>query len=114
MNFQDIISSHGPAMLSKLQSAGLSAEQAEDFLLAAGGQVSTAVSRGGIASLLGGSGVDNLLKNIDIGAIAKKVGIDKVLAEKALQSVAPMVMEALQGGGGASAMLGGLAGKLFK
>ena len=114
MDIQDIISSHGPALLSKLQGVGLSADQAESFLPAASEQVSATVSGGGVASLLGGGGVDALIKNIDIGAIAAKVGIDKALAEKALQSVVPMVMEAMQGGGGAAAMLGGLAGKLFK
>ncbi|MFT5173217.1 MAG: hypothetical protein ACI8W7_001388 [Gammaproteobacteria bacterium] len=115
MDIQDIISSQGPALLSKLQSVGLSADQAKDFLPAASEQVSAAVSSGGIASLLGGDGVDALIKNIDIGAIAEKVGIDKALAEKALQSLVPMVMEVMQGGGGgAAAMLGGLAGKLFK
>ena len=113
MDIQEIISSQGPALLSKLQGVGLSADQAKDFLPAAGEQVSQAASGGGIASLLGGGGVDDLLKNVDIGAIAEKVGIDKALAEKALQSIVPMVMDAVKGGG-AGGMLGGLAGKLFK
>lgn len=115
MDIQELLSSQGPALLSKLQGAGLSADQAKDFLPAAGEQVSEAVSGGGVASLLGGGGgVEDLLKNVDVGAIAEKVGIDSALAEKALQSIVPTVMEALQGGGGAAGMLGGLAGKLFK
>ena len=114
MDIQEILSSQGPALLDKLQGVGLSADQAKDFLPAASEQVSAAASGGGIASLLGGGSVEDLLKNVDIGAIAEKVGIDKALAEKALQSIVPTVMEALQGGGGAAGMLGGLAGKLFK
>ena len=114
MDIQDLISSQGPALLSKLQGAGLSADQVKGFLPAAGEQVSAAVSGGGIASLLGGGGVEDLIKNIDISALAEKVGIDNALAEKALQSIVPIVKEALQGGGGTAGMLGALAGKLFK
>jgi hypothetical protein len=114
MDIQALLANQGPALLGKLQEVGLSAEQAKDFLPAAGDQVSQAASSGGLASLLGGGGVEDLLKNVDIAALAEKVGIDKGLAEKALQSIVPMVMESLQGSGGAGGMLGGLAGKLFK
>jgi hypothetical protein len=115
MDIQALLASQGPALLGKLQDVGLSADQAKDFLPAAGEQVSQAASSGGIASLLGGGGIEDLLKNVDIGAIAEKVGIDKGLADKAMQAIVPMVMQSLQGSsGGVGGMLGGLAGKLFK
>ena len=114
MNIDELLSSQTPALLSTLQNTGLSADQARDFLPAASEQVSAAASSAGLASLLGGGGIEGLLRNVNIGAIAEKVGIDEALAEKALQSLVPTVMEALQGGGGTNALLGGLAGKLFK
>jgi hypothetical protein len=113
MDIQAFLARQGPALLGKLQDVGLSPDQAKNFLPAAGAQISQAASGGGFASLLGGGGVEDLLKNVDIGAIAEKVGIDKALAEKAMQSLVPMVMESLQDSG-AGGMLGGLAGKLFK
>ena len=114
MDIQALLADQGPELLEKLQQVGLSQEQAQNFLPAAGDQVSNALSGGGgISALLGGGGVEDILKNIDIGEIAEKVGIDSALAEKALHALAPMVMEKLGSGGGAGGMLGGLAGKLL-
>ena len=115
MDIETLLADQGPELLEKLQQVGLNSEQAQAFLPEAGDQVAKALSGGsGLANLLGGGGVDDLLRNIDTDAIAEKVGIGKTLAEKALQALVPIVMKNIGSSGGAAGMLGGLASKFLK
>ena len=63
-------------------------------------------------ALLGGDGgLEGLLENVDVASLAEKVGIDPGIAQTALETVLPKILEALQGGGGG--LLGGLGSKLL-
>lgn len=112
MDIQDLIAGQGPALMAKLQQAGLTGEQAQAFLPAAGQQLSGAASGPGLAGLLGEGGIEGLLAQLDVDALAARVGIDPGLAHKALQAIAPQIKASLEGGG-AGALLGGLGSKFL-
>jgi hypothetical protein len=129
---EDILGDKGSELTGSLvDNAGFSAEQAQDFLPPAVGQVLEAVGGGGVdfGELLDGGGISALLSKIDLGALASQTGVDAAKAGTGLQALVPLVVSALQdkaggadgilsllGGGksGALGALGGLAGKLFK
>ena len=89
----------------------MNSEQAEKFLPAAGEQLSGAASGGGLASLLGGGGIEGVLEQVDVTALAQQVGIEPDMARKALDTIVPKLMEAMQQGGGG--LLGGVGSKLL-
>lgn len=121
----DLMSEHGPALLSSLTDSGFSAEQAQAFLPEAASSMSDALSDGGVASMLGGgdeSGIaSEVIGKIDIEGLAAKMGMDATMAESGLSALVPKVLSLLgsqSGGlsgllGGGAGGLAGLAGKLF-
>ena len=121
MDLQSLIADQAPQLLESLKGAGLDDQQAGDFLPAlgdqlgggGGGGIGDLLGGGGVQALLGGDGgLEGLLENIDITAMAEKVGIDPGIARTALESVLPKIMEAIKGGGGGG-LLGGLGSKLL-
>jgi len=125
---QDLVAQHGPKLVAELTSkAGLSAEQAGQFVPAAGDSVAKALAGGGVdlSQVLGGD-FGALLSKIDVAALARQVGIDGGKAQGALATLLPLVVQLVQQkgggiegllksltGGGGLGDLGKAAGKLF-
>ncbi len=125
---QDLVAQHGSKLAADLtQKAGFSAEQAAQFVPAAGDKVASAISGGGfdLEKVLGGD-FGSLLAKIDVASLAKQVGIDGAKAQGGLAALLPTLLQLLQknggglegllkglGGGGGLGGLGKMAGKLF-
>jgi len=127
---KNLISEHGPGLMSTLTESGFSTDQAKQFLPEAAQGMSDAISSGGISELLSGgdegSIATTIMSKIDIESIASKVGIDSSLASNGLTALIPKVLDLINSeGGGLSSLLGsgdaggigriaGMVGKLFK
>lgn len=126
----NLISEHGPSLVSSLTDSGFSTDQAKQFLPEAAQGMSDAISSGGISKLLSGgdesSIATTIMSKIDVESIASKVGIDSSLASNGLTALIPKVLDLINSeGGGLSALLAsgdaggigriaGMVGKLFK
>jgi len=123
---KNLISEHGPSLMSTLTESGFSADQAQQFLPEATQGISDAISGGGITELLSGGDeggmASTIMSKIDIESIASKVGIDSSLASNGLTALIPKVLALMNTeGGGLSSLLGGggigriagMVGKLF-
>jgi hypothetical protein len=110
----DLLSGRAEEFTQLLADNGFSLEEAARFLPEAGQSVSDAASSAGMSLLGSGSPVETLLAQLDIGALAEKVGIAPELAEQGLQALLPVVTEALGGEEGAlgSLLSGGLGGMM--
>jgi len=127
---KNLISEHGPSLMSTLTESGFSTDQAKQFLPEAAQGMSDAISSGGISELLSGgdegSIATTIMSKINIESIASKVGIDSSLASNGLTALIPKVLDLINSeGGGLSSLLGsgdsggigriaGMVGKLFK
>jgi hypothetical protein len=124
---KNLISEHGPSLISTLIESGFSTDQAKQFLPEAAHVMSDAISSGGISKLLSGgdesSIASTIMSKIDIESIASKVGIDSSLASNGLNALIPKVLALIDvEGGGLSSLLGGegaggigrIAGKVGK
>ncbi len=111
---KNLLSGQSEELSSLLAEKGFSLDEAGRFLPEAGQSVSDAASEAGAGLLTSDSPIDALLENIDIAALAEKVGIAPELAEQGLQALLPAVTEALGGEEGAlsSLMEGGIGGVL--
>ena len=127
---KNLISEHGPSLMSALTESGFSTDQAKQFLPEAAQGMSDVISSGGISKLLSGGDegdmASTIMGKIDIESIASKVGIDSSLASNGLTALIPKVLALINTeGGGLSSLLGigdagvigriaGMVGKLFK
>jgi len=126
---KNIISEHGPSLLSTLTESGFTADQAQQFLPEVAQGISEAISGGGISEMLSGGDeggmASTIMSKIDIESIASKVGIDSTLANNGLTSLIPKVLAMMNteggglssllgsGGGGAIGRFAGMIGKFF-
>ena len=73
---KNLISEHGPSLVSALTESGFSTDQAKQFLPEAAQGMSAAISSGGISKLLSGGDEGNIassiMSKIDIESIASK------------------------------------------
>jgi len=112
---KNLISEHGPSLMSTLTESGFTAEQAQQFLPEAAQGISEAISGGGLSEMLSGGDeggmASTIMSRIDIEGIASKVGIDSSLANNGLTSLIPKVLAMMNAeGGGLSSLLGGGSG----
>lgn len=126
---KNLISEHGPSLISTLTESGFTADQAQQFLPEATQGISDAISGGGISELLSGGDEGGMaaaiMSKIDIESIASKVGINSSLTSDGLTALIPQILAMLntEGGGLASLLdsqgggvigrIAGMAGKLF-
>ena len=113
---KNLISEHGPSLISTLTENGFTADQAQQFLPEAAQGVSGAISDGGISELLSGGDesviASTIMNKIDIESIASKVGIDSSQASSGLTTLIPKVLALIntEGGGLSSLLDSGNAG----
>ncbi len=97
---QSILGDKAGEMISGLVGKGFSQEQAEKFLPEAGSSIVSAFENSG-----GNSDADSILGNIDLSAIASKLGIDSNLVDQGMKFILPTILGQL-GGSGAGGLLG--------
>jgi hypothetical protein len=97
-----LIGDKGGDLVASLLKQGFDNNNANTFLREAGGSISSAVTSGKVDLSQGGISdqVGALLKNIDITALASRVGIKPELAQSGLNTVLPTLLQLLQQGGG--------------
>ena len=126
---KNLISEHGPSLMSTLTESGFTADQAQQFLPEAAQGISDAISGGGLSEMLSGGDLggmaSTIMSKIDVESIASKTGIDSSLANNGLTSLIPKVLAMLNteggslasllgsGGGGIIGSITGMVGKLF-
>ena len=126
---KNLISEHGPSLLSTLTESGFNADQAQQFLPEAAEGISDAINGGGMSELLRGGDergmASTIMSKIDIESIASKVGIDSSLASNGLTALIPKILAMINteggglssqlgsGGGGAIGRIAGMVGKFF-
>ncbi len=95
---KDIISEKGADLVASLTKTGFAQDTAKNFLSEAGGSMISALGSGNVDLKAGDvtQKSNALLANVDIAALAAKVGIDKGLASKGLAIVAPVVIKLIQ------------------
>lgn len=92
--FTNLLADSAGDAINALTGAGFSTSQAAQFLPAIADQVGE--SAGG----LGGLDIGGLLANIDIVAVAEKVGISPSMAQQGLQTIVPLLTSKLDLGSG--------------
>jgi len=94
----DFITDKGSELISTLIDLGFSQDQAEQFLPEAGKNVMSLIGEGQ-------TDIDSILDNINISALAEKIGIDSSLVSNGLKSILPTLLEKL-GSKGVGGLLG--------
>ena len=92
------ITDKGSELISTLIDLGFSQDQAEQFLPEAGKNVMSLIGEGQ-------TDIDSILDNINISALAEKIGIDSSLVSNGLKSILPTLLEKL-GSKGVGGLLG--------
>ncbi len=99
---QSIIGDKAGELVSGLVGQGFSQEQAENFLPEAGSSIVSAFKESG-----DNADADSILGNIDLSAIASKLGIDSNLVDQGMKFILPSILGQLGGSG-----VGGMLGKI--
>ena len=109
-----VMSSKGQELISGLMQSGFSAEQAKEFLPEAGKDILSALTKQDSTQLNledSASQTSNILADIDISALASKVGLSSGIVNSGLQMLIPQVLsvvkEKLGSGADLLSLLGG-------
>lgn len=111
---KELISSKGAGLMTELAGKGFSAEQAEKFIPEAGSRIMDALPGLDLGSLLKSdtsTQISSVIGNIDIAALAGKLGLDAGLAQGGLEKLIPIAMSFLKDNEAAAGLLGMLGGK---
>lgn len=102
---------NAPELVQSLQGLGLDDPQIQGMAQEIGAQLSSGAGLD-FTALLSGLNAETFLAQIDVAALAEKIGISAELAQSAVDLIAPAV--ANFDGGGVAGAVGNLAKGLFK
>ena len=95
---KNLISENGPALIDKLQGAGFSIGQANDFLPNFGNAVSAAISSGNldVSNLNSLPDLNAILNCLDIDSLATRTGIDTQNVTDGISQIWPLLSQTIQ------------------
>lgn len=112
---ENLMNTHGDEMVRRLSGAGLKPEQAKAFVPDASQEMLSALAQSDPTELMKqpeATQTSTILERVDIGALARRIGIDQSLAQRGMQALVPILIGYIRSqGGGVTQLLGQLGGK---